>query len=222
MKNNKRGRPSKKHEYSRSPYVQNKARTRIKEARKRAGITETELANLIHLHPDSYHDVESRSLKAPITEEIAKEISKVLKERTGTDYNPAYLTGVSKSMTIQDAQSDRERLNAKIQAIKDRETSALCHFGVLHDAAAADGITLHSCIAPEITSPDDLAYLRGITWDQQIPDRVFLLKKDGETMKELSGEEYMQLTKKLSDYAKNLIDDALKQEQTAKPEEIIE
>lgn len=209
MKSDKRGRPSKQLEYSRRAFVQNKARARIKAARKRAGIKELQLAKLIGIAPESYHDIESRRTKAPVTKETAEAIADALKAETGIDYNPAYLAGMSEAMTMQEAQTFRAEKEAKIEAIRRRNESSIHQFGVLTDAAATQGMTLRSIIDPEIDNPSVLSYLQSVTWSKQIPDRIFLLERDGQPVKQLSGEEYERLAAKLRDYAAQLIDEAI-------------
>lgn len=209
MKSNKRGRPSKQLEYSRRAFVQSKARARIKAARKRAGITEPQLAKLIGITPESYHDIESRRTKAPVTKETAEAIAEALNAATGIDYNPAYFAGMSEAMTMQKAQTFRAEKEARIEATRRRNQSALDHFAILYDAAEAHGLKLYSIFDPEIDNPSVLSYLRSVTWSKQIPDRIFLLERDGQPIKQLSGEEYERLAAKLRDYAAQLIDEAI-------------
>ena len=209
MKSDKRGRPSKQLEYSRRAFVQSKARARIKAARKRAGITEPQLAKLIGITPESYHDIESRRTKAPVTKETAEAIAEALNAATGIDYNPAYFTGMSDAVTMHEAQTFKAEKEAKIEAIRRRNESAIHQFGVLTDAAARQGMTLRSIIDPEIDNPSVLSYLQSVTWSKQIPDRIFLLERDGQPVKQLSGDDYERLAAKLRDYAAQLIDEAI-------------
>lgn len=212
------GNKTKKDRFIRKPKIQSKARKRIKTEIAKAKyydaindkykkLTQIELSLRIGDDKNRINDILSG--KDFVSEKIARKIADQLKMLTGIDYNPAYFTGLSEAMTMHEAQTFREEKEAKIEAIRRRNQSALDHFAVLSDAAETHGMTLRSIIDPKIDNPSVLSYLQSVTWSKQIPDRIFLLERDGKPIKQLSGGEYERLAAQLRDYAAQLIDEAI-------------